>query len=207
MKGETYILGGSGHALVVHEIMLLNDLEVKGYFDLNVSAVMPEDLAYLGEETLENLKKCKEEAFFFPAVGNNRLRSDLVSVLQDRERKQLTLIHPDATVSKNTRIGLSTMIGPRAVVNPFAEIGKGVIINSGAVIEHECKVEDFCHIAPGATLLGNVQVGAYSFVGGNAVVKQGVKIGSNVIVGAGAVVLNDIPDNSVVAGNPAKLLK
>ncbi|MNE88595.1 putative acetyltransferase EpsM [compost metagenome] len=92
-------------------------------------------------------------------------------------------------------------------MNPFTEIGKGVIINSGAVIEHECKVEDFCHIAPGATLLGNVQVGAYSFVGGNAVVKQGVKIGSNVIVGAGAVVLNDIPDNSVVAGNPAKLLK
>jgi acetyltransferase-like isoleucine patch superfamily enzyme len=37
-------------------------------------------------------------------------------------------------------------------------------------------------------------------------VKQGVSVGANVIIGAGAVVLKDVPDNSVLVGNPAKLI-
>lgn len=51
------------------------------------------------------------------------------------------------------------------------------------------------------TVLGN-----NVFLGGNAVVLAGVNIGNNVIVGAGAVVTKDVPENSVVAGNPARVI-
>jgi maltose O-acetyltransferase len=43
--------------------------------------------------------------------------------------------------------------------------------------------------------------------GGNCVVLSGVTIGNNVVVGAGSVVTKDIPDNAVVAGNPAKITR
>lgn len=43
--------------------------------------------------------------------------------------------------------------------------------------------------------------------GGNCVVLPGVTIGNNVVVGAGSVVTKDIPDDAVVAGNPARILR
>ena len=44
-------------------------------------------------------------------------------------------------------------------------------------------------------------------LGANVTIIGGVHVGDNVVVGAGSVVVKDIPDNCVVAGNPAKILK
>ncbi len=57
----------------------------------------------------------------------------------------------------------------------------------------------------GAVLCGNVFVGENSFIGAQSIVKEGVNIGKNVIVGAGAVVVKNVPDNTTVLGNPARL--
>lgn len=50
-------------------------------------------------------------------------------------------------------------------------------------------------------------IGNNVFVGANATIIGNVHIGNNVIVGAGAVVTKDVPDDCVVAGNPAKIIK
>lgn len=52
-----------------------------------------------------------------------------------------------------------------------------------------------------------VERGDLSLVGIGSTIIQGIKIGENAIVGAGGVVINDIPDNTVVAGNPARIIK
>lgn len=52
-----------------------------------------------------------------------------------------------------------------------------------------------------------VTIGDSVWIGGNAVILPGVTIGSNVVIGAGSVVTHDVPDNVVVAGNPAKMIK
>lgn len=44
-------------------------------------------------------------------------------------------------------------------------------------------------------------------VGANVVIIGNITIGNNVIIGAGSVVVHDVPDNSVVAGNPARVIK
>lgn len=44
-------------------------------------------------------------------------------------------------------------------------------------------------------------------LGANVMIIGGVRVGNNVIVGAGSVVVNDVPDNCVIAGNPAKIIK
>ena len=51
-----------------------------------------------------------------------------------------------------------------------------------------------------------VVIGSNVFIGIGAIILKGVTIGSNVIIGAGAVVTHDIPDNSVAAGNPCKVI-
>ena len=56
----------------------------------------------------------------------------------------------------------------------------------------------------GYTKIGCVKIGNNVFVGAESVILPGVKIGNNVIIGANSTVTHDIPDNTVVAGSPAK---
>jgi acetyltransferase-like isoleucine patch superfamily enzyme len=53
---------------------------------------------------------------------------------------------------------------------------------------------------------GKIVVGDNVFIGANTTILKGVKIGSNTIIGAGSVVTNDIPSDSVAAGNPCKII-
>ena len=52
-----------------------------------------------------------------------------------------------------------------------------------------------------------ITIGDNVWIGGSAVVYPGVTIGNNVVVAAGTVVVKDIPNNVIVGGNPAKILK
>ena len=53
----------------------------------------------------------------------------------------------------------------------------------------------------------NTYIGKRCFIGCNAIIMAGVRIGDEVIVGSGAIVTKDVPSNSIVAGNPARILK
>ena len=57
------------------------------------------------------------------------------------------------------------------------------------------------------TRVENTKIGNNVFVGAGSIVLPGVTIGNNVVIGAGSVVSQDIPDNSVAAGNPARVVK
>jgi len=52
-----------------------------------------------------------------------------------------------------------------------------------------------------------VTIGDNVWIGGSVTILPGVTIGSGVTIGAGAVVTKDVPDNVVVAGNPARIIK
>ena len=54
--------------------------------------------------------------------------------------------------------------------------------------------------------VGCIEIGDNVFIGANSTVLPNVKIGSNVIIGAGTLVNKDVPDNSVVAGIPARVI-
>lgn len=72
-----------------------------------------------------------------------------------------------------------------------------------------------CHIGAGAVLAGVIEPASATpvivedgvLVGANAVVIEGVHVGKNAVVAAGAVVIEDVPENAVVAGCPARVIK
>ena len=73
------------------------------------------------------------------------------------------------------------------------------------------RVHILCHDAStkhylGYTKIGKVTIGNNVFIGMNSVILKGVSIGDNVIIGAGSIITKDIESNSVVAGNPAKVI-
>ena len=70
------------------------------------------------------------------------------------------------------------------------------------VLAHDASTKSFL----GYTKIGRVNVGNTVFIGAESVVLPGVTIGNNVIIGANSTVTHDIPDNSVAAGSPAKVI-
>lgn len=83
------------------------------------------------------------------------------------------------------RIGEYVRIGSNCTILPMVLIGKS---KPGIEIE-DFTIGDNCYISAGVTILGPV------------------KIGNNVTIGGGAVVTKDIPDNAIVGGVPAKIIK
>jgi sugar O-acyltransferase (sialic acid O-acetyltransferase NeuD family) len=203
-KKPVAIVGYSGHAYVIIDILLSAGRLVTAYCDQEEKAFNPYHLDYLGKESdvINKLKKFD----FFACVGHNAIREKIHNELSKYLGNPINAIHPSAVISASVKMGDGVMIAANATLNPLVEIGQGVICNTSTSIDHECVIGDFSHIAPGAVLCGNVIVGKGTFVGANSVVRQGIRIGNNVIIGAGTVVIKDIPDNATVIGNPARSL-
>ena len=210
MKNPIIIVGYSGHAYVVLDILLSQKYSVIGYCDAIKKEDNPLNLKYLGKETDAYPLSILKENNYFVSIGDNNIRAKVLdSLVNTLESAALNVIHEKAVCSSfiECHPNGGILVAANATINPFVKIGKGVICNTSCSIDHECILGDFVHIAPGAVLCGNVVIGDNSFIGANSVVKQGISIGKNVIVGAGSVVIKNIPDNAVVAGNPAKPLK
>lgn len=91
----------------------------------------------------------------------------------------------------------------------FISIGNYTKITSGVVIlAHDYSPSVCVHTNKNVLLAGGdyTSIGDNCFIGMNSIILSGRKIGNNCIVGAGSVITKDIPDNSVCAGNPAKII-
>lgn len=203
---KIYLIGLSGHALVVHDILSKAGEQVRGYFELEEKKYNPLGLKYVGEETSTTAVKIINENDYFVSIGDNHLRQKIFkTIVKSTQKEPVNAIHINSIMSINVKMGKGVMVAAGCMINPFVTIGNGVICNTGSIVEHECKLGAFAHIAPGAVLAGNVTIGERTFVGANSVIKQGITIGKDVVIGAGSVVVNDIPDNVIGFGSPCKV--
>lgn len=197
-----YLIGASGHAKVIIDILKTQHINILGLFDDNPDLKSLLEYPVLGKLSLDLLK----DDVLIISIGNNKTRKKVVGSLPENT-KYGRAISPLASVSEYAKVDAGTVIMQGAVIQSSTIIGKHCIINTQASVDHDCLIEDFVHISPHGCLCGGVAVGEGSQIGAGAVVIPGVSIGAWSIIGAGSVVLRDIPDGVVVAGNPAKIIR
>lgn len=115
-------------------------------------------------------------------------------------------------------IGNDVSIGTLSVVEHHVEIGDGVRLHSQVFIPEFSVLEDNVWIGPNVVLtnatypqgmkvkekLRGPRIRKGAIIGANATILPGIHIGVGALIGAGSVVTHDVPDRTIVAGNPAR---
>lgn len=149
---------------------------------------------------------------FVIGIGNPKIRTEIRNRYPNLD--YVNLIHPTVTfgygqlAELKKKVGNIICAGTRMTNN--IKMGDFGIYNLNCTIGHDCIIEDFVTISPGANISGNVKISTGSYIGTNASILQGksitekILIGKSSIVGAGSVVTKNVPDHTIVKGNPAK---
>jgi acetyltransferase-like isoleucine patch superfamily enzyme len=134
---------------------------------------------------------------------------DLLNQITDTEIDESTTVFTPFHINygKHTKIGKNVFINFDCV---FLDLG-GITIEDNVLIApkvsllsegHPTSIQDRHSLIPKP-----IHIKKNAWIGANATILQGVTIGENAVVAAGSVVSKDVPDNAIVGGIPAKILK
>lgn len=138
----------------------------------------------------------------------NEVRSLLSQITGSEIDKSTTVFTPlHINYGRHIKIGKNVFINFDCV---FLDLG-GITIEDNVLIAPKVSLLSEGHpVTPGnrATLTtGHIHIKKNAWIGAGAIITQGVTIGENAIVAAGAVVSKNVPDNTIVGGIPAKIIK
>ncbi len=119
-------------------------------------------------------------------------------------------IEPNALINKNIEIGNNSNIGINAKLMGRIIIGNDVLMGPDVIMltsGHKFENINIPIRLQGKTEERCIIIGDDVWIGTRVVILPGVKIGNHAIIGAGSVVTKNVPDFSIVAGVPAKIIK
>lgn len=203
MKKKLIIIGASGHGKVCADIALKMDRWNNISFlddDESLKSALGFDVIGKTKDAIKYI----DEADFFVAVGNNATRNRIQTEVTSEGISIATLIHPNAVIGTDVKIGVGTAVMAGVVINSSSTIGDGCILNTRCSIDHDNSISDFAHISPGAVLAGTVNIGSEAWIGAGTTISNNICISNRCTVGAGALVVRDINETGTYIGIPVR---
>jgi sugar O-acyltransferase (sialic acid O-acetyltransferase NeuD family) len=149
-------------------------------------------------------KKCEA----FVAVDDNKLRKNLVTMLQEvRHVQTVNAVHKSAIIPDSAEIGYGNFIDAGVVVGAGAKLNNQCLVHAGAIIGAETIIGDFVQIGAGSIVNAGSVVENEAFIGSGVTIVSGITVGKGARIGAGSVVVAPVKAGDTVFGNPAKSIK
>lgn len=188
---------------------LITDEEIKNTYNCKV---IGDNLKFIYGDYTDIEKIIKENSLQNYHLKNDR-RNSGVPMLDIKNIN--ARIEPGAIIRDMVEIKDKAVIMMGAIINIGAKIGEGTMIDMGAILGGRVEVGNNCHIGAGTVLAGVIEPPSATpvviednvVIGANAVVLEGVRVKKGSVVAAGAVVTQNVPENVVVAGMPARIIK
>lgn len=140
--------------------------------------------------------------------GRNIIAGDNLHIISSRDKPVNISCWSSKQQQGNITIGNNVLISPGVSISSAEDI----VIGDNSMIAADVYISDsdWHHIYNRTRPFRcskSIELGKNCWIGYRATITKGIRIGKNSVVAAGAVVINDVPDNTVVGGNPAKVIK
>lgn len=187
-------------------------VDVVGFLDDNAQLTgrMVRGVPVLGTtELLPRLKDLYGVENVYCPIGSNRVRVNILERARALGYQTPNFIHHKANIASNVAMSNEGVyIEAYTDIYPYTTIERDVLICGGSLIAHHSHLSQGTFISAGVNFGASVHAGKYTYIGIGSTIMTGVKkLGEDCLVGAGAVVVRDVPDNAVVIGVPAKVLR
>jgi len=200
------IIGAGGHAVSVANVAISAGYEIAHFVDKNKKG---SDL--LGIKVIADISELLKVSQFAYSIGigDNFIRQRIYNEILAQHKNIIfpSLIHQSAVISNFSKIDHGTVVMPNATIGPNSIVGKFCILNTQSSIDHDSVMSDFSSLAPNAITGGTVKIGYRSAISIGAVVKHGLNISNDSILGANSYLNEDLENNCVAYGTPAKKIR
>ncbi len=213
---KVVILGGKGIGMIASSIIdRIGDAYVIGFLNDNIDKGTLigkyKKIEVIGKTVdLPQYLENDDTYVFIAYVGfkyEKRMYQKILS-LNIPNDKFYNIIDPNSIIPKDyCKIGNGVLIAPYAQLSPDSTISDNCILLANSFVGHDTFLDHFAHLATNAVVGADVHVGKMVHIGSNATIRECVNVGDYSIVGGGAVVTKDVPENCIVVGNPARILK
>lgn len=202
---QLVIIGAGGHAISVADAALSSGWDSISFYSPDGTGPTPS----VGQifSSLKSLDVMKTA--FALGVGTNHDREDAwEEVVKHFPHAHLTsIVHATAWVSPHATVHEGAVILAHASVGPGSTIERGALLNTGASLDHDSSLGSFGSLGPGARTGGNVRIGARTMIGMQAGILHGISLGSDTVIGAHSLVNQDVENNAVAWGSPARVMR
>jgi len=140
------------------------------------------------------------------AFENNFIRYEVAAAINAAacNFEFVSAIHPSAILGRDVKISDGCVIMPNVVINIGAELGKHCLMKARSSLDHDSYLSDYSSLGVDTTAGGNVKIGQCTTIANGVSIVQNIAIGNHSVVSAGSLVVDNLGDNILVSGVPAK---
>lgn len=205
------IIGARGFGRVIYCLALESlgygtEFDIAGFLDDKSSALDGFEGYPPIIDSVEHYRPRPDDVFIC-ALGDVGFKKLYVEKILAKGGNFINLIHKDASISQNVRMGTGCIVAPYVSLSCDVTVGNFVTFQRFVSIGHDSRIGDFCHLNTYSFMGGFSRLGSLSTLWTGSVMLPHTEVGNNAVVGAGAVVLKKVASGATVYGNPAKVLK
>lgn len=215
---KVIIIGGKGTAVLIAE--QIYDAKVRYGVDIDVLGFAFDDPAYKDgingwpvlcgtREAYDLYKDDPNVKFVFSLYRSDLLkeRIELRESLNIPLDRFLSFVHPSSYIAKSVKMNGANIILANTVVNTNVCLGYHNTILSNIVISHDTIIGNNNFFASHACIGSGIHMGNGNFIGLNSSIRTYTSIGDNNIIGMASNIITNIESNSILVGNPGKILR
>ena len=202
--------GGFGKEvqMLIEQINTVNPTyEIVGFYDDGKSkGEIINGLPVLGK--VEDINNIDQPLSIALGIGVPAVKKKIVKKISNPLITYPNLIHPSVQIGfPYVTLGEGNIICGNNILTVNIDLGDFVTLNLGCTVGHDTKIGDYSAFMPGCDIAGEVVIQPLVYGGLGTKIINLINVGTNVTLGAGTVVVKDIPDNTLVVGVPAKVIK
>lgn len=142
---------------------------------------------------------------FMMGIANPKGKEEIAGIIKGRGGVFESFIHHYAALGHYNSIGEGALIYGGFGMTVNVKIGSFVTLQA-CYLGHDVHVSDFATVSSFCNIMGYVKIGKCAFLGSNVAATPKISIGENAYVCVGSVLVRDVPDNTKVIGNPARII-